>query len=83
MSLEKFLRYYFSEPVKTGALAEKKDEDLWKVLQSWSAIKRRYHMDSKKNNENEKNENSENDGADGETKDHFLRYWFNKLLIFA
>jgi len=80
VSLEKFLRYYFCEPVKTGALSEKRDEELWKVLQSWSAIKKRYHMDSKKNNKNEKNE-SENDGADSETKDR--RHWLNKLLTFA
>ncbi|OJJ61794.1 hypothetical protein ASPSYDRAFT_40332 [Aspergillus sydowii CBS 593.65] len=83
VSLEKFLRYYFCEPVKTAALTDKKDEELWKVLQSWSAIKKRYHMDPKKDSEYEKGDKNENDGVDSETKHRSFRHWFNKLLIFV
>ncbi|KAL6237228.1 hypothetical protein BDW75DRAFT_88860 [Aspergillus navahoensis] len=69
-SLDKFLRYYFSEPVNVGALGGMKNGERWKLLQWNRANKRRHHssdvIDCPANEAKE---------------DRFFRRWFKKKKV--
>ncbi|RDW63179.1 uncharacterized protein DSM5745_10290 [Aspergillus mulundensis] len=71
VSLDKFLRYYFSEPVKTGALGGEEDVgESWKLLQWNMGTKRR-------------RDSSDGDDipTDEDKEDRSFRRWFSKRLV--
>ncbi|KAL4782256.1 hypothetical protein BJX76DRAFT_369279 [Aspergillus varians] len=74
-SLDKFLRYYFSEPVKTGVTGgEKNEDDPSRMLQSWNTLKKRCRINWSV---------AEEDTRISEGKeDRPFRHWLNKVLEF-
>ncbi|KAL4920584.1 hypothetical protein BDW62DRAFT_198886 [Aspergillus aurantiobrunneus] len=72
-SLDKFLRYYFCEPVKTRIFGEREcDKDPWDLSQSWNAMKKRCGIDLS---------DADDDCWDIEGKeDTSMRRWLNKFL---
>ncbi|KAL4988659.1 hypothetical protein BDW68DRAFT_176631 [Aspergillus falconensis] len=69
-SLDKFLRYYYSEPVKVGALCGMENEEPRRLLQ-WNRVNKQHH-----------NLINRDDCSASEAKaDRFFRRWFKKRMV--